>query len=763
MPLGTVQAMTQGQLFALLPLAAAAAYALLLVALVVRGGPSNSAGRWFLTVLAGSIVWSLSLIALPPTIYVHLNAKILAAVATLLAAATSAYIGWSTERRWLLMGAVPLALSVFLDLVWPYPPFLSERRGAWQLSFGELIAISTWASLHIAILSLLLRDYRHTRLPWHVNRIIHWALFVVLTAIGELLVLMPGLWILGLGQIFRLFAIVGLFHAVTSHRLFDVRARLRRSIAFTVIVLLSAIPAAAVLFLTIWLTERFALRLTFFWAAALVVVAGGFLVYQPFRRGVERIVYRYLVGREFHTSKVVSQYSQAIARTLDVEQLAQVILTTVSDLLGVSRGALLLVTRCEEGFETEMVPGVYHSSGSQRQRFSSDSQFINTLLEEHRPLLQYDLDFNPHFEALTQEERDWLVAQDMDLYVPIHDGDNLDGIIALGPKKSSQAYRANELELIQVLAEQTVVALQNARLYSELNRQNERIRSLNTDLRKQYDRLEILDRMKSDFITIASHELRTPLTQIKGYSDILAHLNEMAPLDQEKARDLMGHITRASNRLEMLITAMLDASELEVSGMELMKSPARLEMIIQNAAAPLAHALDERHIILHCENLEEIPVLEVDFQRLVQALGNIIGNAVKYTPDHGVITASAIVVPGAGGNDDFVELVIADTGIGIDPQYHELIFEKFFRIGNPELHSTGATKFKGGGPGLGLHIAKGVIEAHGGHIWVESSGEDEQQMPGSQFHILLPVGEGTEFGELKRVESERVGDWETGD
>jgi signal transduction histidine kinase len=86
-----------------------------------------------------------------------------------------------------------------------------------------------------------------------------------------------------------------------------------------------------------------------------------------------------------------------------------------------------------------------------------------------------------------------------------------------------------------------------------------------------------------------------------------------------------------------------------------------------------------------------------------------------------------------------VEVTIADTGIGIDPDELELVFEKFYRVGSPDLHSTGSTKFKGAGPGLGLPIARGVIRAHGGRVWVESPGHNETTFPGSTFHIVLPV------------------------
>jgi len=122
-----------------------------------------------------------------------------------------------------------------------------------------------------------------------------------------------------------------------------------------------------------------------------------------------------------------------------------------------------------------------------------------------------------------------------------------------------------------------------------------------------------------------------------------------------------------------------------------------------------------------------------DPERLFQALRNILTNAIKYTPDGGKITVDGRQLPG------FIEITVADTGIGIDETYHEQIFHKFGRLGDVQLHSSGKTKFKGGGPGLGLPITKGLIEAHGGTIWVESPGYNEETCPGSTFHVILPI------------------------
>lgn len=398
----------------------------------------------------------------------------------------------------------------------------------------------------------------------------------------------------------------------------------------------------------------------------------------------------------------------------------------------------MLVSRNPDGFKVIPIPAM-GDIPRQTMHLPQDSLFIQALIQQHQPLLQYEVDFNPDLSDLSENERQWLQELAMEAYIPVITNRELDGLITIGPKSSALPYQPGELELVQVLADQTVVAVQNARLYSELGTQNEQIQLLNTDLVQQNVRLEIMDRVKSDFITIASHELRTPLTQVKGYSDILAAMNEENALTREQTREIVGHINRATLQLESLITAMLDASQLDVDGMQLTFVQTKLDMIIRLAIEPLAQATKERRIAVEISELESLPPIYADFKRLVQAFQNLIGNAVKYTPDHGRIAIEAAVLPSDNGEGEHIEIVIVDTGIGIDQQFHDLIFEKFFRIGDPQLHSTGSTKFKGAGPGLGLPIAKGVIEAHDGKIWVESEGEDEKRLPGSKFYVILPI------------------------
>jgi signal transduction histidine kinase len=157
------------------------------------------------------------------------------------------------------------------------------------------------------------------------------------------------------------------------------------------------------------------------------------------------------------------------------------------------------------------------------------------------------------------------------------------------------------------------------------------------------------------------------------------------------------------------------------------------------ASEPLTEHIKQRKLSLSARGLRGLPVIHCDMQRLVQAFRNILTNAIKFTPDGGRIDITASFQPADGHGFDHILVTISDTGVGIDKENLELIFEKFYRAYDPSLHSTGSYKFMGAGPGLGLTIAKGVIESHGGKIWAESSGHNMDTFPGSTFYVILPI------------------------
>jgi signal transduction histidine kinase len=252
------------------------------------------------------------------------------------------------------------------------------------------------------------------------------------------------------------------------------------------------------------------------------------------------------------------------------------------------------------------------------------------------------------------------------------------------------------------------------------------------ELKNTEQKLEKLDKSKSNFIAVAAHELKTPLTLIEGYSSMLG---DVLPKEQESSVSiLLDGIHTGIHRLREIVDDMIDVSLIDNNLLSLNLQPMWLNRIFSMLSDEAKATLTERKLSLKVESFtgsEEL--IFADPERIYQAFRNLINNAIKYTPDGGSITVSGRTLPG------FIETTISDSGIGINSEDQALIFEKFEQIGKVQLHSSGKTKFKGGGPGLGLPITRGIIEAHGGAIWVESPGFDEEKCPGSVFHVLLPL------------------------
>jgi signal transduction histidine kinase len=191
---------------------------------------------------------------------------------------------------------------------------------------------------------------------------------------------------------------------------------------------------------------------------------------------------------------------------------------------------------------------------------------------------------------------------------------------------------------------------------------------------------------------------------------------------------------------------MLDASVIDTNALSLRIEKVSLSHTVALVVNQNMRYFKERNLTVHVGDLNNLPQVEMDRRRLHQILVHLLNNAIKYTPDGGKVFIEGRALPNTrpvGGNPigtaKFVEITFRDTGIGIAPEDRERIFEKFYRVGKSTLHSSGKVKFKGAGPGLGLPIARGLVEAHGGRLWVESPGHDEVNCPGSTFHLLLPI------------------------
>ena len=340
----------------------------------------------------------------------------------------------------------------------------------------------------------------------------------------------------------------------------------------------------------------------------------------------------------------------------------------------------------------------------------------------------------------TWGQPEWLPEDRSWLGIPLFAKNRVNGMLTLS-RSAPSSFTQDDILLASTFAIQASIALENARLYDDLNRFNqmmERMVEQRVDeLSNAHNTLKKLDKNKSDFIQVAAHELRTPLTVIKGYVGMM----KTSPAIQNDfmLSQAMEGVVQGADRLHQIVNSMLDVARLESEVLSPHLESLSLAPLLRIIHKEYVPDLSARNITLEIDSsIDSLPPILADSELLKKALDNVIVNAIKFTPDGGSIYVSA-EAEDVNGTISYCEIRIRDSGIGIDPANHKIVFEKLYQLGKVELHSSGRTKFKGGGPGLGLAIAAGIVKAHKGKIWVESPGYDEEKLPGSTFFIQIPM------------------------
>lgn len=654
--------------------------------------------------------------------------------------------GWG----WWGLGIVWFAALIAFEsnlLVLPEALLINARWliGGQGLSFRALLVTVGWGISMGGAAFLTVIAYSRMRQPLHRNRIVYWFLVLILTIPAAVLLFVvsdAGYWPLSSGL--YLLGTVSAAYAVLTHRLFDVRRAVRRMVNYLIGTLLMVAVYTAFFLVADHLFRTIPGYSPLVTGLALALVLSVF--FDPLLRLAQRLVHRFLSGGVRDPSRTLREYSTRISNILDLGQLAMVAIGLISEAMGIRNGALFVV-HCqeEEGdreggyFQLRGVSGVVEDKDPISAVLPDTCPVVDLLRQDHSPLTQYDIDLHPRFQDLSASERDWFTGLGMDVYVPIYAQEEWIGLLALGPKRSGARYYDDDLALLSILADQTAVALENARLFDDLKVQHAEIERLNEELASANRELIQMSQAKSDFIDIASHELRTPLTQVRGYSDILDDIIERESLSPEVGRELTQGLQKAAKRLEEIVDTMFDVAQLDTETMHLNLMRGSVAPIVDAAVKTWATALEERKLTLTVGGLTDLPPITADGKRLRQVFSHLVQNAIKFTPDGGQIRITGRMLEWTLPQDQAIEIVVADSGIGIAPEELERIFEKFYRVGDVLLHSTGKIKFKGAGPGLGLTVARGIVEAHGGRIWAESPGCDEEACPGGEFHVVLPV------------------------
>lgn len=705
----------------------------------------------------------------------------------LLAAGRHGWLPWMdfvNRLRFDQSGAVMLAFLLFMGLRAFLPPLpsktkrietdasasRSERLAKWVtpltwLGGGMLLSIGVvayqnytlifFAWLFFASLSVayFVRTMREAQQPLLRSRVFFWTPVLIFALANEIVLFYQLSRVEG--DFLRVMAVIAMSYAVLVPHLPDVQDFLRQLLIYLLSTLLIVILYLGMFWLADSLLRNTPGYQTLFVGAGVAAIIS--LLFAPIFSLMGKLVNRMFRLESYDPSKTLREYAQSISNILDLERLATVAVGLIMEALEIKRGMLFLVDpeigegnkpvfRLREVWphnvaaeaETSTTPA--QSTTSRRKKghsivLGADSPISAYFREQHVPLLQDDIDFSPDFLEASLAERKWFSELGLQAYAPIFSRGEWIGLLALGPKP--RRYSAEDLNLLSAIASQTGVALENARLFDSQKKLTAQLREAYAFLDKANHDLAKLEMTKSNFISIASHELRTPLTSIKGYTEMLLENPALSP----EILPFVKGIHKGTLRLHEIMDSMFDVAQLDTRTLDLQRQDVFVTELVRAVFQELAKYAAEREQEMSLD-LPQLPSIKADPNTLRKLFYHLIINAIKFTPNKGKITITGRHVP--PNNRDLpeggVEIIVADTGVGVDKAYQEVIFTKFYKPNELlNRHSTGKTKFKGAGVGLGLALSRGIVEAHGGKIWVESPGYDEEKCPGSAFHVILPL------------------------
>lgn len=639
----------------------------------------------------------------------------------------SAWLG--VEALWVLsIAAIVFNIFKLGDVVWTNGSVTLTRERlapAWSALGWLIFTVSGFAIVRSA--------YTRSRQPLLRNRLNYWTPVFLLVVINDLLLIVG--WGLP-GNPIRLFAAALATLVVVTHDPPDLREVARRVLTY----IITTLVIVAFYLAGTTASQRIFTALPNY--NPLLVGAGIAIllsfIFTPLLSLVRRLVNRWFNLQEFHASRTLHAYSEQISNILDMQKLASMAVGLIIERMNITRGFLFLVDR-EKNPEVKAYQIRAVRSPGERQikilTLMDDHPIVKHLVTDQRPLLQYDLDLLPAYKSVSQAEREWFKYLEAEVYLPIFSKREWIGLLALGAKISGNRYTPDDLVTLSAMASQTAVALENARLVDNLVQLNTELRQAYRSLDKANRDLERLDRTKSDFISIASHELRTPLTTMIGYTEMLLEDETFS----QGSREMLKGISKGTKRLHDVVDSMFDLAQIDMRTMQMHVVPIDIALLIRDVGMQLEKTFNERKQCLTIE-IPPLPKVKADPNLLEKLFQHLLSNAIKFTPNNGKVTVTAKVLHHTiEMPEGALQVTVSDTGVGVEPDSREIIFSKFYQPGDLSKHSTSKTRFKGSGAGLGLALSKGIVEAHGGRIWVESAGYNEKDFPGSQFHVLLPM------------------------
>jgi signal transduction histidine kinase len=408
------------------------------------------------------------------------------------------------------------------------------------------------------------------------------------------------------------------------------------------------------------------------------------------------------LARSVGELRALGDVSQAVNSTLDLENVLTTIVAKAVQLSGTDAGAIYVFDETRQEFKLRATYGMSEDMivAITDRRIGTGDAHIGPAAVERRPIQVADIQNEPPSPVNDINLREGYRAV---LIIPLLRPDHIVGALVVR-RKSPGEFPQSTIDLLETFADQSVVAIQNARLFSEIEEKGKQ--------------LAVASQHKSQFLANMSHELRTPLNAILGYTElILDGIYGEAP---EKAQAVLKRVESNGRHLLGLINDVLDLSKIEAGQLTLTLTDYSMKDVLYNVFSAVEPLANDKKLGFKVEAQPDMPKGHGDERRLTQVVLNLVGNAIKFSD------AGAVIIKASSTNGSFT-VAVQDNGPGISTADQGKIFEEFQQADNS------ATKKKGG-TGLGLSISRRIVELHGGKLWVES-----ELGKGSVFSFTLPV------------------------
>ncbi len=522
-------------------------------------------------------------------------------------------------------------------------------------------------------------------------------------------------------------------YAIIVHRLMDIKLVARKYAVYLFSLLSIAIPA----FLIKIIIDTFA-PIASYWMD-LVLLLAALTAFPPLKNYYYRLANKYFFSSLYDSSDVIAEVSDRLRSLLDVKTIYNFIAGTLISVFHVK--TLGILTYDEKTGEYILRYNSGLDTGGQK-RFKEDKNLQKAYADKYDPIVVEELkktSYNKYKEIL-----DLLSALGVEMLVPLDVKDKIIGLIVLGPKESGDMYNDEDLQVLKVIGAQAAVTLENALLYDETKKfagkLKKEVEVATAELRTASEQLKKLDEAKSEFISIASHQLRTPLTAIKGYISMMLE-GDFGKLTAEE-KESLEKVFESSERLIRLVEDLLNISRIESGRLQFSFADVSLEEMVGSVVEELSVNARKKGLkFVYEKPASPLPKVKIDDEKIRQVVMNLIDNAIKYTKKGGVkvsltqitnyklqITNKSQISNSNTQSDNFIQFCVADSGMGVKKEDLPHLFQKFSR-------GTGISLIHTEGTGLGLYVARMMMEAHGGRIWAESEGEGR----GSKFCFSLPI------------------------